>query len=84
MKKTMILAAIAALALAGCGEAGSYFNHNTAQLNNDKVGRLEAMGTDLRVYEFTPQTAPNKQCIFVAGEKKGGLACFDKVAAASK
>lgn len=82
MKKTMILAAIAALALAGCGEAGSYFNHSTTQLNNDKVGRLEAMGADLRVYEFTPQTAPNKQCIFVAGEKKGGLVCFDKPPAA--
>lgn len=83
MKKTIIiLAALSALVLAGCDEAGGYFNSSTKQLTNDKVGRLEATGTDLRVYEFTPQTAPNKQCIFVAGEKKGGLVCFDKPPAA--
>lgn len=85
MKKTLIiLVALSALVLAGCGEAGGYFNSDTKQLRNDKVGRLEAMGTDLRVYEFTPQSAPNKQCIFVAGDKKGGLTCFDKAPAATK
>ncbi len=72
------LVCVAALALAACGEAGSYFDPNTAQLRNDKVGRLEATGEDLRVYEFTPQTAPEMQCVFVAGDQKGGLSCFAK------
>lgn len=63
--------------LSGC-EDGSYFNSNTVQMKSDKVGRLEAFGEDLRVYEFTPQTAPNSTCIFVAGEKKGGLVCIPK------
>jgi hypothetical protein len=67
----------AGVALASC-EAGSYFDPNTAALRNDKVGRLEATGEDLRVYEFTPQTSPNMQCVFVAGEKKGGLQCWEK------
>lgn len=69
--------ALGALALAGC-EEGSYFNANTAQLRSDKVGRLEAQGEDLRVYEFTPQTNAKKQCVFAAGENKGGLVCWDK------
>lgn len=72
-----ILVIIVALALVGC-ESGSYFDNSTTQLHSDKVGRLEATGMDLRVYEFTPQTSPNKQCIFVAGDKKAGLVCFDK------
>lgn len=66
------------LSLTAC-EEGSYFNNNTTQLKSDKVGRLESTGEDLRVYEFTPQTAPNIQCIFVVGKSKGGLTCFPKV-----
>jgi hypothetical protein len=51
----------------------------TASQEGDAVMRLEANGEDLRVYEFTPTTSPNKQCIFVAGNQgKGGLFCFDK------
>lgn len=71
-----VIAALAAMTaiLASC-EDGSYFNANTKQLHSDKVGRLEATGEDLRVYEFTPQTDPSVQCIFAAGENKGGLYC---------
>ena len=59
-------------------EDGSVFT--TLSREGDAVMRLEATGEDLRVYEFTPNTAPNKQCVFVAGgEGKGGLFCFDKV-----
>lgn len=80
MKRAALLGlALVSIALAGCEpEDGSYFSPNTKQLKSDKVGRLEATGEDLRVYEFTPQTDPQKQCVFVAGEKKGGLVCFDK------
>jgi len=76
IKKILILSALTAV-LVGC-EDGSYFSGDTIQMKADKVGRLEAVGTDLRVYEFTPQTDPRKQCIFVAGEKKAGLQCWDK------
>ncbi len=70
-------AAVLAFSLTAC-ENGSYFDSNTKQLHSDKVGRLEATGEDLRVYEFTPQTMPNTQCVFVAGERKGGLYCAPK------
>lgn len=79
MNRSLTLSALVlgALALGGC-EEGSYFNSSTTQLRSDKVGRLEATGEDLRVYEFTPQTNARKQCVFVAGDKKGSLACWEK------
>ena len=72
MKKLFLILAV--LALAGC-ESGSYFDSNTKQLRNNAAGRLEASGEDLRIYEFTPQTLPQHRCVFVAGDKKGGLYC---------
>lgn len=66
-----------AITLSAC-EEGSYWDSNTKQLKSDKVGRLEATGEDLRVYEFIPQTDPRMQCVFVAGENKGGLQCWPK------
>ena len=65
------------LSLAAC-EDGSYLDMDTKQLKSDKVGRIEAQGTDLRVYEFTPQTDAGMQCVFVAGKQKGGLYCWEK------
>jgi len=44
----------------------------------DAAMRLNVQGTDLRVYEFTPQKAPNVRCIFVAGTNKGSLFCMKK------
>lgn len=76
MIKLMMVAAVA-FAVSGC-EQGSYFDRSTAQLHSDKVGRVEATGEDFRVYEFTPQTAPNMQCVFAAATRKGGLVCFPK------
>jgi hypothetical protein len=75
--KKIITLALVAVALSAC-EEGSYFNGDTVQLRSDKVGRLEAVGNDLRVYEFTPQTDKTMQCVFVSGEKKGGLQCWKK------
>lgn len=63
--------------LASC-EDGSYFNSETKQLKSDHVGRLEAAGGDLRIYEFTPQSRPDYTCIFVAGDKRSGLQCIPK------
>lgn len=81
----IVIAAIIAMAFGGfwierhfLAEDGSYWSARTTQFNSDKVGRLQAVGEDLRVYEFTPQSAPNKQCVFVAGTNKAGMTCFDK------
>ena len=65
------------IGLVGCDQ-GSYFNKDTVQKTSDAVSRIEAAGEDLRVYEFTPQTMPDYQCIFVSGEKKGSLQCIKK------
>lgn len=76
MTKTQILMiCLLGFALAGCDQ-GSVLN--SKQLEPDNVSRIDSAGWDLRVYEFTPNTAPQKQCLFVAGTKKGGLVCFDK------
>ena len=63
------------LALDGC-DRGSVFNG--LQGHPDATMRLEAAGWDLRVYEFTPQTARDMTCVFVAGHRKAGLDCFPK------
>lgn len=75
--KPAVLAILALCLLSGC-EQGSYFNSDTVQIKSDKVSRLEATGEDLRIYEFTPRSAPGMQCVFAAGDKKGGLVCFPK------
>ena len=72
-----LLMALAALSLTAC-EQGSYFNADTKQLHSVTVGRLEATGTDLRVYEFVPQTLPDYICVYVAGDRKAGLQCVKK------
>ncbi len=72
-----LLFGIMLMSLSAC-EQGSYWDADTKQMESDKVGRLEAVGEDLRIYEFTPQTSPNVQCVFVAGENKGGLQCWPK------
>lgn len=75
--KLAIVIALALTMLVAC-EEGSYFDPNTKQLKADMVGRLEATGTDLRVYEFTPQTSPWMQCIAVAGKNKMWGQCWPK------
>jgi len=55
---------------------GSVFT--TGTMSSDKVTRLSAAGGDLRIYEFTPQTAQHMQCVFITGESKGSTFCFEK------
>lgn len=75
-KYALVLSALMALlAVTGC-DNGSIFNGE--QTHPDATTRLEAARLDMRVYEFTPQTASHMQCIFVAGSRKGGLYCFEK------
>jgi hypothetical protein len=79
MRKGILMSVLLAsvVVLSGC-EQGSYMNISTTQMDSDAVARLTATGNDLRVYEFTPQTSPHMQCVFIAGERKGGLECFPK------
>lgn len=57
-------------------DQGNIFNG--VQLKTDSTTRLETSGPDAIVYEFTPKTAPNMQCIFLSASSKGGLVCFKK------
>ena len=77
MKKTLyaVIAVASSIVLTGCDQ-GSVFN--SPLMHTDQTSRLESAGWDMRVYEFTPRTSPNTQCVYVAGERKGGLACFPK------
>lgn len=81
MKKILVLVVAIATLFTGCNnyftEDGGYLS-NTVTKKSDKAMRLEAAGNDLRVYEFTPQTNSRMQCIFVTGNRKGGLFCFKK------
>lgn len=75
----ILISVLLASTLSGCyyvsSEPGGY---NTPSYDPDAVMKINAQGMDLRVYEFTPQTSPSVQCVFVAGERKGGLVCFKK------
>jgi len=64
-----------AILASGCDQ-GSIFN--AKQMHTDATARIESAGWDMRIYEFTPQTNQNIQCVFVTGDRKGGLYCFQK------
>jgi len=84
MNTLKLTAIFAALLVSGCSfissEAGGYLDPNTKQVVPDAAGRLEAAGSDLRIYEFTPQSADNIQCVIFTGGRKGGISCFEKTA----
>jgi len=46
----------------------------------DAAYRVETQGLDVRVYEWTPATAPNMTCIMAWGQTNpAGMQCFPKV-----
>ena len=69
---------LSGLMLLSACEDGSYFDADTVQMKSDFVSRIETVGEDMRVYEFTPRSDPSKQCVMVVGTGKGGLVCWDK------
>jgi hypothetical protein len=77
MKNMKLLVLMSAIFLVSC-EQGSYFHPSTKQIKSDHVSRVEAMGDDFRLYEFTPQSDSSRQCIFVAATQKGGVQCWKK------
>jgi len=57
-------------------DEGSFLTTET--MVPDSAVRIQTTGDDLRLYEFTPKTLPNWQCIFVAGTNKGDTFCVEK------
>ena len=85
MKKTNIIIAMLAVAIIlilGGYAKKQWFDDGsvltTSTMKADSVTRISAAGGDMRLYEFTPVTAPHMQCIFVAGDAKGSTFCFKK------
>lgn len=84
MKTVMTIAAsvmISGVLFAGAAKAGlweklSSFTWGTVE---SKSFSIEASGWNLRGYMFRiPQAAGvKKECLFVAGEQKGGLTCWE-------
>lgn len=57
-------------------DEGSFLTTKT--IKPDSAVRIQTTGEDLRLYEFTPETLPHIQCIFVAGTNKGDTFCMLK------
>lgn len=57
-------------------DEGSFLTTKT--ILPDSAVRIQTTGEDLRLYEFTPETMPYMQCIFVAGTNKGDTFCVLK------
>jgi hypothetical protein len=85
MKKFILVALM--LVLASPVFAGGWLN---GAINNVIAGgsdapnkattmyRIETMGNDVRLYEWTPQDNKNIRCIFAAGsENSTGVACYE-------
>lgn len=69
MGKIILVALV--IVLSGC-DKGNPFNSYTVKAG--ATYRLASPGRDLVVFEFTPETQPNMQCVLVSGS----LECFHK------
>lgn len=84
MTRTIAIILVCLVILVGGGwwlkakffESGAFLV--TKSVDVDVAYRLNVKGTDLRVYEFTPQADPSKTCVFVAGTNKSDMECIDK------
>ena len=68
------------LFITGCGD-GFITTTTTNELKTpDANYELDTWGSNSEVYEFTPQTAPNKTCIvfMLDNLKSMSMQCFDK------
>jgi hypothetical protein len=85
MKKTLALAAVVAL-MATTAQADLWTwnkNRGLEPKDPDAAYRVETPGLDVRVYEWTPATAPHVTCIMAWGQTHpAGMQCFPKAAAA--
>ena len=72
MTKYIILITIISLLFISCDKLKT--------IQPDSSFKLDASLENIPVYEFTPRTAPDVQCVFVGGSfGKSGLFCFSKI-----
>lgn len=87
MKKTIISAILifilltltAVIAMPNTAQAGLWEKVSSLGLPTKKATAeytVSASGWDIRVYEWVPASNPNIHCVFAAGSKKGGVACY--------
>lgn len=77
MKKLLLVLTL--LSMSSIASAGWLPDLSTTvqEVKEVKVYKLKSAGfSNLRVYEWTPLENPNIRCVFVAGSKKGGTACY--------
>ncbi len=84
MKKSLIAIAIAltfAVAV-GCtgGDGVATTPSSNSLVSPDVYYEIDTWGTNSEVYEFTPQLAPYKLCVYVITDSTGRpvMQCFDK------
>lgn len=59
-------------------------NSNLPPKTSDAAYRIETQGLDVRVYEFTPETAPHMTCMMTFSETGATSQCFPKIAPAEE
>jgi len=82
--KTLMLAAVAALAVTATATQADIWtwskNAGLEPKDPDAAYRVETKGLDVRVYEWTPATAPHMTCVMAWGQTHpAGMQCFPKV-----
>jgi len=71
--------ALASAFFAAPAFAWSLNNLNLEEFEPDSLTRMDARGTDVRVYEFTPRTAPHMTCVIVfSNSGNAPMDCFEK------
>ncbi|MCG7628375.1 hypothetical protein MHM88_11205 [Epibacterium sp. MM17-32] len=84
MKKIAIVAALSSLALllpmasADAGLWSAYKNGQLAPKEADSAYRVETLGLDVRVYEFTPESNEDVTCVLTFTDATSTMQCFDK------
>ena len=82
--KNIVMVAVALTLMASTANADlwtAWKNSGLEAVEPDVGYRVETPGLDVRVYEWTPVTAPNMTCIMAWGQTHpAGLQCFPKVA----
>jgi len=82
--KKILLSALALFIVVGCCQKADALGWDTiAGMSKENVKptheyKLDTSGYSPRVYEWTPKDNKNITCVFVAAERKGGVACYPK------
>jgi len=77
--KTKLITFLITLVLSLSTQAGLWEKMTTMGAKTVKPSSeylIETAGWNIRVYEWIPADNPNVRCMFAAGSKKGGVACY--------